>query len=220
MVPTTTSRERVTFVHVSCFSPSPSTLIAAIDAGRMTGFPWLTSELIRRHLPLSRATVKGHLDQQRKNLRSTQPKPALETPTGDSPETIPPVSALSSPVSPNADGEADELSPQPDEPLAPRSHFLYAACAEITGKVFSDQTGRFLTSSTSGNKEILILYDYDSNFIHAEAMKDRSGPEILMAYKRGHELLSSRGLRPQLQKLDNEASALAVHYNNIVSVRT
>ena len=38
-------------------------------------------------------------------------------------------------------------------------------------------------------------------------MKDRSGPEILLAYKRGHELLSSRGLRPQLQKLDNEASS-------------
>ena len=128
-------------------------------------------------------------------------------PTRDSPETIPPISALSLPVSPDADGEADELSPQPDEPFEPRSHFLYAASAEITGKVFSDQTGRFLTSSTSGNKEILILYDYDSNFIHAEAMKDRSGPEILLAYKRGHELISSRGLRPQLQKLDNEASS-------------
>ena len=61
---------------------------------------------------------------------------------------------------------------------------------------------------SSGNKEMLILYDYDSNFIHAEAMKDRSGPEIMMAYKRGHELLSSRGLRPQLQKLDNEASSV------------
>ena len=54
---------------------------------------------------------------------------------------------------------------------------------------------------------MLILYDYDSNFIHAKAMKDRSGPEILMAYKRGHELLSSQSLRPQLQKLDNEASS-------------
>ena len=93
MVPTTTSRERVAFVHVSCFSPSPSTLIAAIDAGRMTGFPWLTSERIRRHLPLSTAMVKGHLDQQQENLRSTQPKPALEMPTKDSPETLPPISA-------------------------------------------------------------------------------------------------------------------------------
>ena len=97
-----------------------------------------------------------------------------------------------------------------------RSHFLYAACAEITGKVFSDQTGHFLTSSTSGNKEMLILYDYDSNFTHAEAMEDRSGPEILMAYKRGHKLLSSRGLGPQLQKLDNEASgALQQHLASV-----
>ena len=189
-----TSRERFAFVHMSCFSSSPSTLIEAIDAGRMVSFPWLMSELIRRHLPLSTAMVKGHLDQQRKNLRSTQPKPALEMPTKDSPETLPSISALSLPMSPDSDGEADELSPQPDEPLMPRSHFLYIVCAEIMGKVFSDQMGRFLTSSTSGNKVMLILYDYDSNFMHAEAMKDRSGPEILMAYKRGHELLSSLSL--------------------------
>ena len=144
--------------------------------------------------PLSTSTIKEHLDQQRKSLQSTQPKPTLEMPTGDSPETLPPVSALSLPASPDSDGEANELSPQPDEPLMPRSHFLYTACAEITGKVFSNQTGRFLTSSTSGNKEMLILYDYDSNFIHAKAMKDRSGSEILMAYKRGNELLSSLSL--------------------------
>ena len=136
----------------------------------MVGFLWLTSELVRRHLPLCAATVKGHLDQQRKNLRSTQPNPALDMPNEDSPEPLPPISALSLPTSPDSDGEAETLSPQPDEPLMPRSHFLYAACAEITGKVFSDQMGCFLTSSTSGNKEILILYDYDSNFLHAEAL--------------------------------------------------
>ena len=43
VIPTATSRECITFVHASCFSPSPSTLIMAIDAGRMVGFPWLTS---------------------------------------------------------------------------------------------------------------------------------------------------------------------------------
>ena len=128
-------------------------------------------------------------------------------PDEDSPESLPPVSALSLPASHDSDCEVEELSPQADEPLMPRSHFLYAACAEITGKVFSDQTGRFLTSSTSGNKEMLILYDYNSNFIHAEAMKDQSGPEVLITYKRGHKLLSSRGLRLQLQKLGNEASS-------------
>ena len=53
---------------------------------------------------------------------------------------------------------------------------------------------------------MLILYDYDSNFIHVEPMPNRSGASILATYKRAHTMFSSRGLRPQLQRLDNEAS--------------
>ena len=61
---------------------------------------------------------------------------------------------------------------------------------------------------------MLILYDYNSNFIHAEAMKDRSGPEILT--EKAGQLLSSRGLCTQLQKLDNEASsALQQHLASV-----
>lgn len=172
----------------------------------MTGFPWLTTELVRRHLPLSEATVKGHLDQQRKNLNSTQPKITSELPP-PSPDTTS-----------ESEYQMDDMNPQPEQPSMLKSHFLYAACAEVTGMVFSDQTGRFLTPSVSGNKDILILYDYDSNFIHAEAMKNRTGPEILAAYKRGHELLSSRGLRPQLQRLDNEASAALQQYLTAMEV--
>ena len=59
---------------------------------------------------------------------------------------------------------------------------------------------------------MLVLYDYDSNYIHVEAMKSKSGSEILAAYQRAHKLLTSRGLRPLLQKLDNEASSALQQY--------
>jgi hypothetical protein len=59
---------------------------------------------------------------------------------------------------------------------------------------------------------MLVIYDYDSNFIHVEAMKSKSGPEILVAYTRAHTLLTSRGLKPQLQRLDNEASSALKSY--------
>ena len=59
---------------------------------------------------------------------------------------------------------------------------------------------------------MLVVYDYDSNFIHVEAMASKSGPDILAAYKRAHTLLSSRSLRPQLQRLDNEASTALQQY--------
>ena len=53
---------------------------------------------------------------------------------------------------------------------------------------------------------MLIVYDYDSNMILAEPMKSRSGAEYLAAYQKIHSLLTSRGLKPQMQNLDNEAS--------------
>jgi hypothetical protein len=52
----------------------------------------------------------------------------------------------------------------------------------------------------------MILYDYDSNAILAEALRNRTGPEILRAYKKIHQTLLVRGHCPKLQCLDNEAS--------------
>ena len=61
---------------------------------------------------------------------------------------------------------------------------------------------------------MLVLYDYDSNSIHVEAMPSRTAYQILLAYQRAHKLLVSRGLRPRLQKLDNECDKALVHYLN------
>ena len=59
---------------------------------------------------------------------------------------------------------------------------------------------------------MLVLYDYDSNYIHVEAMPSRTGYQILLAYRRAHDILKLRGLQPRLQKLDNEASRALIHF--------
>ena len=74
-----------------------------------------------------------------------------------------------------------------------------------TGKIYTDQTGRFPQQSSRGNNYIMILYDYDSNAILAEPIKNRSQTELLRAYTKLHTLLCSRGFQPQIQLLDNEA---------------
>jgi hypothetical protein len=51
-----------------------STLCTALDLKHVTGFPGLTSKLVRKHPPHLIATAMGHMDQSRKNLRSTKPK--------------------------------------------------------------------------------------------------------------------------------------------------
>jgi hypothetical protein len=48
--------------------------------------------------------------------------------------------------------------------------------------------------------------NYDSTAILAEPIKNRSEPELLRACSKIHQHLTERGLKPQLQKLDNECS--------------
>jgi hypothetical protein len=64
----------------------------------------------------------------------------------------------------------------------------------------------------------MILYDYDSNAILAQPIKYRTAPELLRAFQVMEQELVTRGLKPKLMKLDNEASKLLklyLHQHNI-----
>ena len=142
------------------------------------------------------AMIKGHLKQERANVRSTKPKlptspsEAKPNPTATEPEKEP----------------EDGICPPQEEPPASTTSYIYADCQTHTGQIYSDPTGRFLLPSSSGNVSILVVYDHDSNAIFAEPMKTKSGAEYLAAYKRVHSTLTKAGLKPKLQRLDNEAS--------------
>jgi hypothetical protein len=74
--------------------------------------------------------------------------------------------------------------------------------------VYSDQTGHFPTTSSSGNNQVFVLYDYDSNSIHAVPMASKTAQDILAAYTSTANTLIKAGLRPKLQRMDNECSAV------------
>ena len=151
--------------------------------------------------------IKGHLDQQRANLHSTKQR---HTKFANSVTNHPMPTDDSNPDPADEDlTDSDHADYHPTEPTptTTRTHHIYAAFATTTGQIFTDLTGRFIQPSSLGNSDMLVLYEYDSNFIHVEPMKNKTGPEILAAYKRAHDLFASRGLKPQLQRLDNEASA-------------
>ena len=124
-------------------------------------------------------TIKGHLNARRQHTRSTQR--SYSTP-----------------------GYLFSATKAP----ATRTHLTYASCYEVTGKIFTDQTGPFIHPSISGNKYVFILYDYDSNYISATAIPSRSKEHLVKAYRSAVSLLQCRGLRPRLQCLDNEISTL------------
>lgn len=65
--------------------------------------------------------------------------------------------------------------------------------------------GQFPAVLSRGNKYIMMLYNYNSNANLAKPMKARTDKEMVQAYSTLFKHLEMRGLKPQLQKLDNEA---------------
>jgi hypothetical protein len=180
-----TIANRIAFYHAILFSPVISTWCAAIDAGHLASWPELTSTQVHRHFPRSIPMHLGHMDQTRANLQSTK-VPAHPA--------RPPASDISPP------------------PISDRTNTVFGDLHEATGQVHSDRTGRYTTTSSSGNSYLMIVYDYNSNFIHANALSSRSGPCILGAYQAVHALCVQCGLRPRLQCLDNEASRALLQF--------
>jgi hypothetical protein len=107
--------------------------------------------------------------------------------------------------------DAQVIVPDPDIDHGVKTQFVYAATIDA-GQIYTDQTGRFTVVSSKSKKCIMILYDYDSNAILAQPIKDRTAPELLKAFQFMERELVARGLKPKLMKLDNEASKLLKTY--------
>jgi hypothetical protein len=60
-------------------------------------------------------------------------------------------------------------------------NYIYAALMEAN-QIYTDLTGRFPTTSISGNKYILILYDYDSDIVLSAPKKNRGDKYMVHAF--------------------------------------
>jgi hypothetical protein len=74
------------------------------------------------------------------------------------------------------------------------------------GQLSTDLTGGFPLRSSKGNWYVIVFYSYDCNYVKPVPMKSRSSSEWLKAYGRIHRDLTSKGFKPKLQTLENEAS--------------
>ena len=170
-----TKADLVQYLHRCAFSPVMHTWTKAINAGFFATWPGLTSKLVLKHLPKSIATAKGHLQQDRQNIRSTK------------------LSVAAAPL---------VLLSQHAPPAL--FHQVFVETVELTGKVSTDQTCRFPVTSSCGSKYLMVFYDHDSNAIIPEPIKSRSEAELIRAYSVLHAKLTNRGFRPKFQMLDNE----------------
>jgi hypothetical protein len=61
----------VHYLHKALFSPTKSAMLQAVKDGHLITWPGLTEDAINKHLRLTPATAMVHMNQQRKNIRST-----------------------------------------------------------------------------------------------------------------------------------------------------
>ena len=59
---TSTLAETIQFIHQCMFSPTIDTFCKALDNDQLIGFPNITSAQVRKYLPESTATAKGHMN--------------------------------------------------------------------------------------------------------------------------------------------------------------
>jgi hypothetical protein len=102
--------------------------------------------------------------------------------------------------------------------LPTRTHDVLAAFADISGKAFSDLPGDSDISSSRGNKCVLVLYDYDSNFIFAASIPSTNGKAPANAHDTMFATLTAARLKPKLLLLDNSASKYLKKYLTSTSV--
>ncbi len=107
---------------------------------------------IQKYYPKATETAKGHLNQTRKNVRSTKEKPApLET------------------------CNTSQLHGK-------KVRNVYTKTYKVRETMFSNQTGQFPTRLQQGNKYVMVMVEINSIAILVEPMKSCKDAEMIQAY--------------------------------------
>ena len=96
-----------------------------------TSWPGLSLDLVHKHLTKKQSTILGHLQKLRKGLRPTKEKVTNSEP----------------------DPEQDQF-PQSTQSVI--TNLVFFKTVDLSGKIYTDQTGRIPVSSSKGNTYILV----------------------------------------------------------------
>ena len=134
----------------------------------------LNERNVARYYPDTNETPKVHLNQSRKNVRSTKPK---RTPLG-----VPKTATLQGHTACD----------------------VYTSVYEVRNTIFFDQTGQFPTCSQQGNKYIVVMVEIYRNEIIVEPIKNCKDEELTRAYRAMMLGLRRAGIIPKKHILENE----------------
>jgi hypothetical protein len=83
---------------------------------------------------------------------------------------------------------------------------LWVDLHKSTGRLHSDQTGELPVLGKHKERYLAIFFDEESNYIHAEAIKELSGVCLTSATKLAIDFFASRGSKQKELRLDNQIS--------------
>jgi hypothetical protein len=163
-------------MHAVCGYPVKSTWLKAIKVGNYVGWPILTEHYVQKYYPKTIKTTKGHLNQTRKNIRTTKVKATpLET------------------------CDTSHLHGK-------KVRNVYTQMYMAQETVFSNQTGQLPIQSLCRNKYIMVMVEINSNTILVEPMKNHKDDKMIWAYNALLLQLKRAGMVPKKHVLDNEVS--------------
>ena len=176
-----------TFLHAACFSPVLSTLNKAIDNGHFNTWPGISNNLMKKHLPPSIASAKGHLNQERQGIQSTKSEQSnyneyisrINANIARLKQKIPTGKTLEEAL---REDIFDDAFPKSDT-NAQTNDVVYAIVDQKANLAYMDLTGRFPYKSSKGNEYVLIAYHFDANAILVEALKNREAKTITNAWE-------------------------------------
>ena len=152
--------EVITYLHAALRFPTKEMLLTATRAGFLTSWPGLNVTVINKHFPESVEMQKGHMKHQRQGVQSTK-VPQLQSDVTE---------------------EARIAVEKELKALKQKYKDIYIQVYEEKEIVYTNQTGKFPTTSSRGNKYLMILYYMDDSYIMMEPMKSRHENEMIRVH--------------------------------------
>ena len=203
--------QMIKFLHAAAGYPVISSWLQAIKKDHYMSWPGLCAETVRKHLQDSPITSKGHMKMVRQNRH---PKPDTQVPLLTA-NAIPPAPIK---TAHNIEFEVIETAKLPNDITTNTvlEHQLGIIKTEgkyvIKNLISTDLPGRYPVTSARGYKYIFILYNHDTNFIHACPIKSRKAEDLILGFTTCYAEMKQNGFTATKLKLDNEISKLFIHH--------
>ena len=179
----------VQFVHACMGSPPPTTFLQAVQRGYLAGddqFPRLTARMVRKHMPNSMATARGHLN---------------KTPVGQPHALSNSVSARRRNFNKQKAKAANLTNPKVDPAKNPQ--FDPTTVPKST-TIHLDYTGRMPKRGSKGT--LCYLIATWGSYIHIEPLVNMRGPDTAAALTTAVNFFRTKGIVLDTIRMDNQSS--------------